>query len=179
MRDWNVVISIYQDGFKRAIRALNKLGRVDISPYHNVLVMTVEDPLALLGAIEKQTQERPDLYDAISRVAPAMRSFEFHSAEEFQTKAKSIVLEWIPNLAGRSFHVRFHRRGSTHDLPTPEVERFLDNALLEALRQADAPGVISFSDPDAIIAIDTIDDRAGAGFWSREDLLRHHLLRPD
>jgi len=89
------------------------------------------------------------------------------------------VLEWSPKLAGRSFHVRFHRRGSTHDLPTPEVERFLDDALLEALRQVGAPGTVSFSDPDAVIAIDTIDDRAGLGLWSREDLAGYRLLRPD
>ncbi len=179
MKDWNIVVSIYQDGFKRALRALRELGSVERSPYHNVLVMAVENPVAALDAIEKQTEERPALYDAISRVAPAMRSFEFQSAEEFQNKAKSIVLEWSPKLAGRSFHVRFHRRGSAHDLPTPDVERFLDDALLEALRQAGAPAMVSFSDPDAIIAIDTIDDRAGLGLWSREDLARHRLLRPD
>jgi len=173
MKDWNLVVSIYQDGFKRAFRALRELGSVERSPYHNVLVMTVDNPVALLDAVENQTDVRPALYDAISRVAPAMRSFEFQSAVEFRNKAKAIVLEWSPKLAGRSFHVRFHRRGSTHDLPTPDVERFLDDAL------AGAPGTVSFSDPDAVIAIDTIDDRAGLGFWSREDLARHRLLRPD
>jgi len=30
-----------------------------------------------------------------------------------------------------------------------------------------------------VIAIDTVDDRAGIGLWTREDLTRHHLLRPD
>ncbi len=69
--------------------------------------------------------------------------------------------------------------GTTHDLRTPDVERFLDEALLEALRQTGAPGAVSFSDPDAVIAIDTIDDRAGLGLWRREDLARHPLLRPD
>ncbi len=42
-----------------------------------------------------------------------------------------------------------------------------------------APGAICFSDPDAVIAIDTGDNQAGFGLWSREDLARHHLLRPD
>ncbi len=44
VRDWNVVISVYQGGFRRAVRALTAFGRVDRSPYHNVLVMRVEDP---------------------------------------------------------------------------------------------------------------------------------------
>jgi len=71
--------------------------------YHNVLIMEVEDPLALLEAIERETDNNPALYDAISRVAPAMRCFEFHSAEEFEARARSIVLEWLPRLHERSF----------------------------------------------------------------------------
>ena len=179
MKDWNVVVSIYQDGFRRAFRALEAFGRVERSPYHNVLVMTVQDPMALLEAVERRTEQSPALYDAISRVAPAICNFEFGSLDEFQTRAKSIVLEWLPRLAGRSFHVRFHRRGPRHDLRTQDIERFLDDALLDALQQAGTPGRISFSDPDAVIAIDTIDDRAGLSFWTREDLKRHRLLRPD
>ena len=44
MKDWNVVVSIYQDGFKRALRALREFGPVEPSLYHNVLVMKVDDP---------------------------------------------------------------------------------------------------------------------------------------
>ena len=179
MKDWNVIITIFQDGFRCAIRALHKLGPVERSPYHNVLLMAVEDPIALLEAIERQTEIDPALYDAISRVAPAMRSFEFHSTEDFLAAAKQIALEWLPHLAGRSFHVRLHRRGSRQNLRSPDVERNLGEALLEALKEAGTPGTLSFSDPDAVIAIDTVDERAGIGIWTREDLTRHHLLRPD
>ncbi|MEK4032344.1 THUMP domain-containing protein [Methylocystis sp. IM3] len=179
MKDWNVIITIYQDGYKRALRALREFGAATGSPYHNVLVMRVADPLALLESLERRTTEIPALDDAISRVAPAMANFDFESADEFRRKAKEMTLEWAPRLAGRSFHLRFHRRGADCDLPTPEVERFLDDALLEGLRQAGTPGAICFSDPDAVIAIDTVDNRAGLGLWSLEDLARHHLLRPD
>ena len=57
MRDWNVVISIFQDGFRRAIHALPELGKVERSPYHNVLVMKVEDRISFLEAVERKTQE--------------------------------------------------------------------------------------------------------------------------
>jgi tRNA(Ser,Leu) C12 N-acetylase TAN1 len=179
MTDWNVVISIFQDGFSRAMRALRKFGAIERSPYHNVLVMKVDDPMALLAAVEKRTEESPALYDAISRVAPAMRSFEFQSVDEFKERAKSIVLEWSLRLAGRSFHVRLHRRGARHHLPSPDVERFLDEALLDALNRTGTPGAIVFTNPDAVISVDTVDDRAGLALWTREDLARHRLLRPD
>ena len=77
MKDWNVVVTIFQDGLRRARRALQELGTVDVSPYYNVLVMKVEDPLAALEAIERMTAQSPALYDAISRTAPAMHCFEF------------------------------------------------------------------------------------------------------
>ena len=179
MKDWNIIISVFQDGFKQAVRALKLFGTVDRSPYHNVLVMAVENPLALLESIEREVDSRPFLYDAISRVAPAARCFEFHSAEEFVESARSILTEWLSRLRGHSFHVRVHRRGFKHDLRTPDVERLLDGDVLEALRQAGAPGSISFLDPDFVVAIDTIDDRAGMSLWSRDELARHRLVRPD
>ena len=46
-------------------------------------------------------------------------------------------------------------------------------------RKAGTPGKISFTDPDVVIAIDTIDNRAGLAMWTREELARYHLLRPD
>lgn len=177
--EWNIVVSIYQDGFRRALRALEKLGPVERSPYYNVLLMKVDDPVALVEAIERRTEESTALYDAISRIAPSMRCFEFHSAEEFRERAKSILSEWVPKLAGRSFHVRLHRRGTKHELHAPDTERFLDDAVIEATTQAGMPARISFADPDAVIAIDTVDDRAGVSLWTREDLARHRLLRPD
>lgn len=179
MKDWNVVISIFQEGFRPALHALRHIGPVEPSPYHNVLLMRVEDPLAALAAVERKIEEDPPLYDAISRLAPAVRSFDFHTAEAFNDQAKKAAMEWLPQLAGRSFHVRLHRRGLRHDLRSPDVERLLDDALLDALTQAGTPGHIAFDDADAVIAIDTVDDRAGIGFWTREDLKQHPLLRPN
>ncbi len=174
-----MIVTIYQEGFRRALRALQDIGLAERSPYHNVLVMKVDDPMAVLEAVERLTEERPALYDAIARVAPATRTFDFSSAESFKDNAKSIALEWLPSLTGKSFHARLHRRGPKLDLHTPDVERFLNDVIIEATAKAGPPARISFTNPDAVIVIDTIDDRAGLAMWTREDLTRHRLLRPD
>jgi tRNA(Ser,Leu) C12 N-acetylase TAN1 len=179
VKDWNIVVTIYQQGFRRALGALRDIGPTERSPYHNVLVMKVDDPMTVLQAIERLTEERPALYDAIARVAPAMRTFEFQSTEAFKDGAKSVMLEWIRNLGGRSFHVRLHRRGPKLELRTPDAERFFDDAVIDATTKAGMPARISFTDPDAVIVIDTIDDRAGLAVWTRQDLAHHRLLRPD
>ncbi len=170
MKDWNVVVSIYQKGFRRAIRALQELGPIDRSPYHNVLVMKVDDVINLLENVERKTEANPALYDAISRVAPALRNLEFQSADEFKEKASSLLREWSHRLAGRSFHVRLHRRGASYGLKTHDTEKFLDHAALAATSETGTPARLSFTDPDIIVAIDTVDDRAGGALWTREDL---------
>jgi tRNA(Ser,Leu) C12 N-acetylase TAN1 len=179
VKDWNVVISVYQDGFRRALSALKEYGSVERSHYHNVLVMHVEDPTALLEAIERKTETNTALYDAISRVAPAMCTVDFHSIEEFKEKIASILIEWLTRLTGGSFHVRLHRRGDRHGLQTSSLERLFDDLLLDAMAAKGVRCMISFTDPDAIIVIDTVDDRAGIGLWTHEDIARHRLLRPD
>ncbi len=180
MDDWNVVISVYQDGFRPALRGLRKLGSIERSPYHNVLVMRADNPTAALAAIEHETEKSTALYDSISRVAPAMRTVDFHSVAEFFEKLKPILIEWSSRLSSRAIHVRLHRRGGhRYDLRTPDAERIFDDVLLEATAATGSPCAISFTHPDAIIAIDTIDERAGVGLWTSEDLAHHRLLRPD
>ena len=41
------------------------------------------------------------------------------------------------------------------------------------------PGQIGFEDPDAVIDIETVGNRAGISLWTREDLQRFEFLRPD
>ncbi len=150
MRDWNVVISIYQEGFRRVLKALRQLAPTERSEYYNVLIMKTDDPFALLTAIEQKAEESTALYDAISRVAPAMRSFEFHSADEFVKKAKQIIGEWSARLAGHSFHVRLHRRGAKYDLATQDAERMFDDVIIDTTAKTGTPGKVSFTDPDAV-----------------------------
>jgi tRNA(Ser,Leu) C12 N-acetylase TAN1 len=177
--EWNVVVSVYQDGFRRAIHALRQLGPVERSRYHNILLMNVDNPLDVLGTIERKSDEIPALYDAIARIAPATRTFEFRSADEFREKAQSILREWSPQLIGRSFHVRLHRRGDRRRLPTPDIEKFLDDVILSLTSEGGKPAHISFTDPDVVISVDTVDDRAGLAMWTHDELAVHRLLRPD
>jgi tRNA(Ser,Leu) C12 N-acetylase TAN1 len=179
VKDWNAIVTIYQQGFRRAIRALQKIGTTERTPYYNVLAMRVDDPIAALEAVERLTEEQPALYDAIARVAPAQFTFNFQSLEEFTDRAKHFLLGVLPKLADRSFPVRLHRRGSKLDLRTQEAERLLDDFIVAETVKSGTPAWITFSEPDAVIVIDTIDDRAGIAIWAHEDVAHHGLLRPD
>ena len=75
--------------------------------------------------------------------------------------------------------MRLRRRGTKHELRTQETERLFNDAIVEATAKAGLPGKVLFTDPDVVIAIDTIDNRAGLAMWTREELAHFHLLRPD
>jgi len=175
--DWNAVVTVYEEGYRPALRVLRQHSQVARSLYHNVLPVTAEDPVALLDILEQHMAAEPTLAASISRVAPANASFDFISRADFEEKAVSTAKAWLPQLAGTSFHVRLHHRGS--DLDSPTEERLIAESLLAELSAAGTPGRISFQDPDVIVAIDTVDGRAGLGLWTRSDLVRHRLLRPD
>jgi len=78
-------------GVRRAIPALQQIGPTR-TPYYNVLAMKTDDPIVALDAIERLTEERPALYGAIARVAPAGVTFECQSPKEFTKSGKIHLL---------------------------------------------------------------------------------------
>ena len=179
MRDWNVVITVQDAHFTRVRQLLQRYGRVKRTDFYNVLVMKVEDIEAFQEAFTDQVARTPEVLQLIGRVMPASAFFAFQSAEDFEAKAREIVLGLSSRLRGRSFHARMHRRGFKEALPSQQEERMLNVALLEALERAGEPGRIDFEDPDFILDIETVGQRAGISLWSREDLERCPFLKLD
>ncbi len=177
MRDWNVVITALEDGYRRARKLLEQFGDVDSTEFYNVLVMKVADPDAFLEDLGKMVAESPGLMNDISRVIPAHEAFDFQNVAQFEEQAREVALAWAPRLAGRSFYVRLHRRGLKGTLSSPEEERFLDDVILDHLSDTDAQGRIVFADPDNVIDVETVGGRASMSLWSREDLRRFPFLR--
>ena len=179
MLDWNVVVTVHGDGYRRAWTLLERFGTIRRTDYYNVLVMKVEDRAAFLEELAALTEAVPDVLHIIARIMPASATFTFQSPDEFEAKAREIALGWAHELAGRSFHVRIHRRGFKSQMSSQEEEHFLDDVLLSALEQAKTPGRLTFDDPDVIIDVDTVGQRAGLSLWTREDLNRYPFLKLD
>lgn len=179
MFEWNVVVTVQGDDFTRACQIFSQFGQVKRSGYYNVILLKVADLRAFLDRLSAMVTNVPDLLTMVSRVMPAEASFTFQDREGFESQARAIALEWVPRLAGKSFHVRMHRRGFHAQMSSRDEEQFLDAAILAALEARGTPGWISFEDPDAIIDVDTVDNRAGLSLWAREDLARYPFLKLD
>jgi tRNA(Ser,Leu) C12 N-acetylase TAN1 len=179
MHDWNVVVTVHEAGFSKAYKFLETMGSVAKTDFFNVLVMRVEEIRRALELLHGKLAQDPTIANLIARFVPASHTFTFQSPEIFEVRAREIVSQWVPALAGKSFHVRMRRRGFKGRLSSMEEERFLDEHLLDALEKTGTPGRIAFADPDCIIAVVTIGTQAGLSLWTREDLQRFTLLKPD
>jgi tRNA(Ser,Leu) C12 N-acetylase TAN1 len=138
-----------------------------------VLGLRVPDPASFLDDFAAAVAASPGILNFVSHVAPAQETFDFSTTEEFETRARAIALARVPQLRGKSFHVRLHRRGFKGVLSSHHEEQFLADALLAVLQSA---GHVAFTDPDAIIQIETIDGRAGMSLRTRDDIRRFPFL---
>jgi len=158
---------------------LRRYGEVSTTEYFNVLLLTVRDVGEFLQELADHTSNDMTLLNAASRIIPAQQSFDFQTPEEFEDKACKALDEVIPRLKGRSFYVRMHRRGFKGRLVSPEEERFLDGYILSRLEEAHSSGHVTFDDPDAIVTVETVGQRAGLACWSREERQQYSFLNLD
>ncbi len=179
MKDWNVVVNIHERRLKHAFNILERFGEVKKSEFFNVLVMKVHDVGEMMEGLRKLTVEDPETAGTIARLVPASHTFNFQTPEEFEEQAKETVAGWIPELGWKSFHVRMHRRGFKGKLSSTKEEQFLDGFILRSLEETGTPGRVTFEDPDVIIDIETVGQRAGLSRWSRDDLKRYPFLKLD
>lgn len=177
--DWNAVAIPGERCFGAARRFLQAFGKVQRSSYLNVLAIeTADPPRAFLEALAAELERDPTRRDLLVRVAPCEETFGFQDPAEFDQRAREAGLRHVERLLGRSFHVRIHRRGFKKDFDRLARERALGEALLDATVERGQGGRISYQDPDAVVAIETIDGRAGLSVWTREDMERFPLLKP-
>lgn len=177
VKDWNVVITVPDEGYSLARQRLARFGAVGRTDFYNVLVMRVEDVPTFLEALGEYLAAEMEGVHWLGRVVPLTTLFEFHGAEEFEQQAREAVRPWAEALRGKGFHVRMHRRGLRDVLSSQHEEQFLDHFLLE--QTADSGSRIDFEDPDVIISLETVRHRGGAACWTREQMQRYPFLGMD
>ena len=179
MKDWNVVATVTERGWKEARKFLARFGEVGRSEFRNVLLLHTDSIDEFLAGVGGPFAAEGAAAHGIGHLFPARSTFTFQTPEEFETKARTVVLALAPKLVGKAFHVRMHRRGFKGQVSSRLEEQHLDDALLQALELAATPARISFDDPDAIIDVEMVGNRAGVSLWTREDLSKYAFLKID
>jgi tRNA(Ser,Leu) C12 N-acetylase TAN1 len=74
---------------------------------------------------------------------------------------------YADRIDGGSFYVRIERRGHAGEIHSQPLEQELDRTLTEHVREQGATPYIDFKDPDAIVAVELIEDECGVGLITR------------
>lgn len=177
MQEWNAVISVREQGFTKALDVFSEFGEVKRTEFFNILLLRARNTMQMLETLRERAAEAPESLTFLARLIPVIKTFIFNSPEEFEERARTVVLGWAKDLPGKSFFVRIHRRGFRGRLSTMDEERLLDTALLDELEKSGRPGKISFEDPDAVIDIETVGTWAGLALFAREEKERYPFIR--
>ena len=179
MVTWNVVITVHEGFYRQALEYMKTLGTVHETDYFNVLVLEVADTGKAMETLKDMLAEEPEARHAVAHFVPASQTFFYTSPAEFTEQAKNAVLFRADELAGKKFHVRIKRRGFKKRISSLEEESLLNTLLLETLEKKGTPGIINFSNPDAVVVIETVGQQAGVSLFTREDLARYPFLQVD
>jgi tRNA(Ser,Leu) C12 N-acetylase TAN1 len=175
-RRWNVVVTSREGVRRRLRRALAGLVRLERSGFRGVFVARVDDPQALLAAVEELRAARPALDQWLGKIIPVERTFAVDPAT-FAARLQQEGAHFVDRLAGRSFHVRIERRGHKGAINSHTCEQALGAFLWAALEQRGARPLVEFDDPDAVLVVEVVGDTAGMGLVTRELRTRFPFVR--
>ena len=174
--DWNVLVTLAEPTYGIARNLLARWGRLKRTEYYNVATMAVADPASFLREFGAAVEQTPGILNADVPRRTLRAYVRFKDAAEFETKAREIALTYVPRLSASRSMCVFIGAALKGTISTPTEERFLDEALLEALTAAGGPGRISFEDPDCVLLIETVGQSGGLALWTREELKRYPFL---
>jgi len=176
MKQWNILATAFWGRGKDALRLLTPHGEFKGSGFKDVLQGYVEDVHLFLDKLELIRQENPDSMTSLSQILALRRTFTF-SLPDFMDKLKETVLPYVEKVEDKKFYVRVKRRGHKGEMSSLEIEKEISSFIFEKLEEAGKPAQVSFSDPDVIIIVETIANRAGVALVTREMREKYPLIK--
>src|SRR6185295_10932471 len=167
MADWNVLATSLEGRRDALLLGLRKLGRFRPGGYRNVVIGMVEDRDEFLVRVRDALAADALLSTALAKVVPLEITTLIDADTAVDTLATAAE-PFLDRLAGGSFFVRLERRGLKGRLHSPTVEREVGDRVWRALAARGHTPRVDFADPDAVLVIETIGDRAGLALITRE-----------
>ena len=113
---------------------------------------------------------------SLSQILPLERTFSF-SLLDFMDKLKEAVLPYVEKVEEKKFYVRAKRRGHKGEMSSLEIEKEISGFIFEKLEKAGKQAQVSSSDPDVVIIVETIANRAGVALITRETREKYPLIK--
>lgn len=175
---WNVIATV-REGYgheKRLLHGLRQLGEFHGTSFKYVCCGHVEDVNAFLETVLQAHAADEEWTRYLARIIPVESNFHF-DAEQFADKLKEAVTPFVERMGSGSFFVRIERRGMHGQVHSQEVERETAEYLVGLLEAKGAQLKTDFSDPDWIVACETLGPDAGVALVDREMRRRYPFLQ--
>jgi adenylyl- and sulfurtransferase ThiI len=176
MREWNILATAFWGRGKDALHLLSLHGEFKGSGFKDVIQGHVEDINLFLEKMELMRREHPDKMACLSQILPLERAFSF-DVPDFMDKLKEAVLPYIEKVEGKKFYVRAKRRGHKGEMSSLEIEKEISSFIFEVLEKGGKQAQVGFTDPDVVIVIETIANRAGVAFITSGMKQKYPLIR--
>jgi len=174
--EWNILATANRRQERYLLRILSRYGEFKGSGYRNVVIGRVEDVDTFLETLENLKQEKPEKLRSLSQIVPIERTFLFELSD-FMNKLRDAISPHIELLENSRFYVRVERRGHKGEISSLEVEQEMDAFILEVLKNTGKLAQVSFKDPEKIIIVETIENRAGVGLITREMKEKYFFIK--
>jgi tRNA(Ser,Leu) C12 N-acetylase TAN1 len=141
------------------------------------MVGKVEKVEAFLETLESIRREHPGRLRHLSQIVPIEKTFRF-ALSDFRERLKEAIASYAEQLENNCrFYVRVKRRGHKGEFSSLEIEKEMSAFILDALEKAGKKAQVTFEDPDKVIIVETIGNRAGVGLITREMRERYLFIR--
>jgi tRNA(Ser,Leu) C12 N-acetylase TAN1 len=168
MWEFNLLVTMAQDGrYRQMMEELAPYGEFHKTEFHGVVIGRVPDIPHFLETILRQRQERAIAFQDLSRIVPLDKVFTF-DPDDFLAKACNAIRPYLPRMSEHRFYVRLERRGYKGQIVSPDIEQALDSFILDELADVGHSGKIDYETPEAVLALETVGNRCGIGFITRE-----------
>lgn len=167
MMEWNILATAFRRQERYLLWLLKNYGEFKGSGYRDVVIGWVKDVNTFLESLESLRRENPEKLRSLSQIVPVERTFQF-DLSDFRDKAKEAISLYVELVENRRFYVRVQRRGHKGEISSHEVEKEMDAFILDALKSNGKQAQIDFKDPDRIIVVETIENRAGVGLITKD-----------
>lgn len=167
MEEWNVLATSLRYMGRKLKRQLSPFGKFRYTEYRDVLVGWVDNRAHFLQGLEEEYEKFPFNLSALSKVIPIDTTFEF-TVDDFLDKAKEAVKHFIEKIDDNAFHIRIERRGHKGELDSHKLEQLIGEHLHTELEKLGRHPTTEFKDPDMVVVIETLTDRAGVALITRE-----------
>ncbi|MEZ4601270.1 MAG: THUMP domain-containing protein [Syntrophotaleaceae bacterium] len=179
MWKFNILATMAQQGrYGQLLHELSELGEFHKTTFHGVILGQVEEVEPFLEAIRKRRQERLIAFQDLGRIVPLETVFTFE-LDDFLPQLCQVIRPHLEQLVDRRFHVRLERRGLKGEIVSPDVEQALDAFILDELADMGHSAQVNFEDSDVVVAIETIGDRCGVGWITKNLTERYEFVRVD